>query len=132
MVRLRKKKNESHICHENEVTFWQSLIIFNKIGLVCIAICLIAPLICFLTIVVFQTSLLPITGSLAVDMPPVILTIIGILPKLGLVSSSAGLILGALDLYDRQYKTSVIIIGCNLILPYIIGFITVILFLYPY
>lgn len=132
MVRLRKKKNESHICHENEVTFWQSLIIFNKIGLVCIAICLIAPLICFLTIVVFQTSLLPITGSLAVDMPPVILTIIGILPKLGLVSSAAGLILGALDLYDRQYKTSVIIIGCNLILPYIIGFITVFLFLYPY
>ena len=52
--------------------------------------------------------------------------------KVGLVTAALGLILGACDLYDRQYKASIIIIGANLILPYIISFLSVILFIYPY
>lgn len=135
IIRINGIRHEQKICSdiaENKSTFWKSLTVFNKIGFVCIIACMIFPFLAVGITIIAQSITIPVTDSIAFVTPAVLLTFISIFPKVGLVTAALGLILGACDLYDRQYKASIIIIGANLILPYIMGFITVVLFMYPY
>ena len=135
MIRIRCLRKDGKVCPEitaNRITFWKSLTVFNKIGVVCIIACMIFPFLAVGITIIAQSITIPVTDSIAFVTPAVLLTFISIFPKVGLVTAALGLILGACDLYDRQYKASIIIIGANLILPYIMGFITVVLFMYPY
>ena len=95
-------------------------------------ICLVSPFIALLITAVSQSLVVSITDSVVAVTPAVMLSFISILPKIGLIIAAIGFILGVCDLYDRQYKTSIIIMGGNLILPYIIGFLSIVLFIYPY
>lgn len=95
-------------------------------------VCVAAPFISILITQITQGFIVSVTNSAIAFTPVIMLTFISITPKIGLVIAAIGLILGACDLYDRQYKASIIIIGANLILPYIISFLSVILFIYPY
>ena len=130
--RLKKEQINCSSISENKSTFWKSLTIFNKIGLVCMLICLVSPFIALLITAVSQSLVVSITDSVVAVTPAVMLSFISILPKIGLIIAAIGFILGVCDLYDRQYKTSIIIMGGNLILPYIIGFLSIVLFIYPY
>lgn len=95
-------------------------------------VCVAAPFVGIIFTVVTQSFIISLTESAVAFTPAIILTFISITPKIGLIIAAIGLILGACDLYDRQYKVSIIIIGANLILPYIISFLSVILFIYPF
>lgn len=130
--RLKKEQKKYSEISESGNTFWKSLNIFNKIGFVCMMVCVAAPFISILITQITQGFIVSVTNSAIAFTPVIMLTFISITPKIGLVIAAIGLILGACDLYDRQYKASIIIIGANLILPYIISFLSVILFIYPY
>ena len=130
--RLKKEQKKYSDISENNNTFWKSLTIFNKIGLICMMVCVAAPFISILITQITQSFIVPVTNSAVAVTPAIMLTFITILPKIGLIVAAVGLILGACDLYDRQYKMSIIIIGANLILPYLISFLSVILYIYPY
>ena len=130
--RLKKEQKKYSDISDNNNTFWKSLTIFNKIGLICMMVCVAAPFISILITQITQSFIVPVTNSAVAVTPAIMLTFITILPKIGLIVAAVGLILGACDLYDRQYKTSIIIIGANLILPYLISFLSVILYIYPY
>ena len=135
IIRINGIRHEQKICSdipESNNTFWKSLTIFNKIGLICMMVCVAAPFISILITQITQSFIVPVTNSAVAVTPAIMLTFITILPKIGLIVAAVGLILGACDLYDRQYKASIIIIGANLVLPYIISFLSVILFIYPY
>ena len=135
IIRINGIRHEQKICSdipESNNTFWKSLTIFNKMGLICMMVCVAAPFISILITQITQSFIVPVTNSAVAVTPAIMLTFITILPKIGLIVAAVGLILGACDLYDRQYKTSIIIIGANLILPYLISFLSVILFIYPY
>lgn len=130
--RIKKELGENSVFQSHRNSFWKSLTIFNKIGLVCLAVCLISLFVTILIVTFSQSLTISITDSAVAVTPAIMLTFISIFPKIGLIITAIGLILGACDLYDRQYKVSIIIIGANLILPYIISFLSVILFIYPY
>ena len=135
IIRINGIRHEQKICSdipESNNTFWKSLTIFNKIGLICMMVCVAAPFISILITQITQSFIVPVTNSAVAVTPAIMLTFITILPKIGLIVAAVGLILGACDLYDRQYKASIIIIGANLVLPYIISFLSVILYIYPY
>ena len=103
--------------------YWNSLIIFNKIGVASLIIILISLLL-------YGTMLF--TGFLFNGVPsflffiPVftygIATIIG---KAGLVATIIGLIAGLLNLYDRQIKGSVLIALVLFVATYILPLIMV-------
>lgn len=135
IIRIKRLKKEQKSCSdisENKITFWESLTIFNKIGLICMMICVAAPFAGIVITVVTQSFIISLTESAVAFTPAIMLTFISIFPKIGLIIAAIGLILGACDLYDRQYKASIVIIGANLVLPYIISFLSVILFIYPF
>ena len=135
IIRIKRLKKEQKSCSdisESNNAFWKSLTIFNKIGFICMMVCVAAPFVGIIITVVTQSFIISLTESAVAFTPAIILTFISITPKIGLIIAAIGLILGACDLYDRQYKVSIIIIGANLILPYIISFLSVILFIYPF
>ncbi|MGN0736436.1 MAG: helix-turn-helix domain-containing protein [Anaerovoracaceae bacterium] len=129
---LKKEQKKNSDISESKNTFWKSLTIFNKIGFVCMMVCIASPFVSIIITVVTQSFIISLTESAVAVTPAIMLTFITILPKIGLIIAAIGLILGACDLYDRQYKASIIIIGANIILPYIISFLSVILYIYPY
>ena len=135
IIRIKRLKKEQENCptiSEKKNTFWRSLTIFNKIGFVCMNLCLVSPFISLLVTAVSQSFTVSISEAAVVSIPAVILAFISIFPKIGLIITAIGLVLGACDLYDRQYKASIIIIEANLILPYIIFFLNVVISIYPY
>lgn len=101
-------------------TFWKSFTVFNKIGLVCAVICVIFPFIGFIILALTHNSIIEITDYVCVDILSVALTFT-LASKIGLITVIIGFLLGAMDLYDRQYKASIILAVINLILPYVMG-----------
>ncbi len=101
-------------------TFWKSLTVFNKVGLVCAVICVIFPLIGFIILALTHNSIIEITDYVCVDILSVALTFT-LASKIGLITVIIGFLLGAMDLYDRQYKASIILAVINLVLPYVMG-----------
>ena len=110
---------------------WKSLIVFNKIGIVCAFICVISLLIGFIAQLLAHSSIIEISDTICVHIPSTVLTFISLTPKIGIIFVIIGLIMGAFDLYDRQYKASIIIVAVNLLLPYVMGILSGLIFMLP-
>jgi len=113
----KKKKSEDNINNERinisstYILFWRSLTIFNKIGLVCVLINVLCTIIGML-----------IAGFAGMAVAVIIISNIA---KAGLLISAVGLVLGILDLYDRQNKVSIILLVVNAVTIYVFPLLTV-------
>ena len=117
IVAYRKKKQcdadgESEIVRTSSkyIEFWRSLTIFNKIALGCI----LADI-----LIIFTGLVLSITVGY-VFTATIMLVITSNVAKVGLIACITGLILGLLDLYDRQNSGAVVMIILNLIFMYVL------------
>lgn len=127
---LQKKKGEKNTSPDqpgtvNRRAFWKSLTIFNKISLVTILLCAIG-FIAYLAMAFLITLSNVFNGALSKwGMVNIgffqIVSAIGIYAsKFGFLAALAGIIAGGLDLYDRQYKASIILGVINLVLSYLV------------
>ncbi len=115
----RKQRNDVPF----EKPYWQSLIIFNKIGVASIAINVIALILYGIMLITgFIFNGIP---SFLFFIPVFIYGIAALIGKAGLISTIVGLIAGLLNLYDRQIKISVIILLVLFIATYILPLIMV-------
>lgn len=106
-----------------EKPYWQSLIIFNKIGFVAIAIN-IGALLLYGTML-FTGLIFNGIPSFLFFIPVFIYGISAIIGKAGLISTIIGLIAGLLNLYDRQIKVSIIISLMLFVSTYILPLVMV-------
>ena len=106
-----------------EKPYWQSLIIFNKIGFVAIAINIGALLL--YGIMLFTGLLFNGVPSFLFFIPVFIYGIAAIIGKAGLIASIIGLIAGLLNLYNRQIKVSAIIALMLFLATYILPLVMV-------
>ena len=106
-----------------EKPYWQSLTIFNKIGVASIVINIISLILYGIMLIInLIFNGLP---SLLFFIPVFIYGFATFICKVGLISTIIGLIAGLLNLYDRQIKTSVIIMLILLFTTYILPLIVV-------
>lgn len=117
----RKNRKQSDVDNEFEksrisseyIEFWRSLTIFNKISLICI----------FSDILIIIIGLILTMAAGYVFTATAVLVIISNVSKVGLIAGVTGLVLGLLDLYDRQSSGAAVMIVLNLIFMYILPMI---------
>lgn len=121
IICVRRKKEQCYVDEEFEkvrtaskyVEFWRSLTIFNKISLICV----------FSDILIIIIGLILTMAAGYVFTATAVLVIISNVSKVGLIAGVTGLVLGLLDLYDRQSSGAAVMIVLNLIFMYILPMI---------
>ena len=106
-----------------EKPYWQSLTIFNKIGVASIVINIISLILYGIMLII--NLIFNGIPSLLFFIPVFIYGFATFICKVGLISTIIGLIAGLLNLYDRQIKASVIIMLILLFTTYILPLIVV-------
>lgn len=101
--------------------FFKSLTIFNKISWVCFGV----PVV--LIIILIPAGVL-LDGDLPFYWASIATVLLTNLPKIGIFSALIGLIAGLLDYYDRQTKTTLIIILLNIAIKLLIPLVFIMVF----
>ena len=125
IICVRRKKEQCYVDKEFEKVrtaskyfeFWRSLTIFNKIALGCI--------LANILIILAGIILTIIAGYIFTA--TVILVITSNIAKIGFISAVTGLILGLLNLHDRQNGGAAVMIVLNLIFMYILPLMLILL-----
>lgn len=118
--------NSEHIARKDipfEKPYWQSLTIFNKIGVASIVINIISLILYGIMLII--NLIFNGIPSLLFFIPVFIYGFATFICKVGLISTIIGLIAGLLNLYDRQIKVSVIIMLILLFTTYILPLMVV-------
>ena len=101
--------------------FFKSLTIFNKISWVCFGVSVV------LIIILIPVGVL-LDGDLPIYWASIATVLLTNLPKIGIFSALIGLITGLLDYYDRQTKTTLIIILLNIAIKLLIPLVFIMVF----
>ena len=95
---------------------YQSLTIFNKIGVWTAGLCLL---------VILCSSFFWARSASAALLLQLVSLLVLALPQAGLLSIAIGFVLGLADLYDRQVKSAIITAAANLIVGFLVPLIRI-------
>lgn len=108
--------------------FWQSLTVFNKIGLV-MALISGCGMILSIILIVLSSLLANMIHSIPMSMVALILAgnLCSAAAKIGAIATLIGFGAGVLDCYDRQYKASLVLAVINIAFAYLLPLLIVLL-----